>query len=90
MFKSGFTFDERADYSLQVAQQSGIHVLCLVTHDLSAEPIHYRRQPSIYYSYDRYLIGDVHSIGKLLTGHFFLGFPLVGKEKWMDEQHDRQ
>ena len=60
MFKSGFAFDESADYSLQAAQQSGIHALCLVTHDLSAEPIHCRRQPSIYYSYDRHLIGDVH------------------------------
>jgi hypothetical protein len=60
VFTSRLTFDDSADYSLQVAQQSGIHALCLVTHDLSPALIHRRRQPSIYYSYDRYLIGDVH------------------------------
>ena len=60
VFKSGLTFDGSADYSLQVAQQSGIHALCLVTYDLSAELLHYRRQPSVYYNYDRYLEGDVH------------------------------
>jgi len=57
VFKSGITFDGSADYSLQVAQQSGIHALCLVTHDISAALIHYRRQPSIYFSYDQDLIG---------------------------------
>ena len=31
VFKSGLTLDESADYSLQVAQQSGIYALCLVT-----------------------------------------------------------
>jgi hypothetical protein len=60
VFKSGFTFDESADYGLQVARQSGIHALCLVTHDLSPELIYSRRQPSVYYSYDRYVVGDVH------------------------------
>ena len=60
VFKSGLTFDGSADYSLQVAQQSGIHALCLVTYDLSAELLYYRKQPSVYYNYDRYLEGDVH------------------------------
>jgi len=69
VFKSALTLDESADYSLQVAQQSGIHALCLVTYDLTPELIDDLRQPSIYYSYDP---------------------ELVGKEKWMDEQHDRQ
>jgi hypothetical protein len=56
VFKSGFTFDGNADYSAQVAQ-SGIHALCLVTYDISAALIHFRRQPSIYFSYDQDLIG---------------------------------
>ena len=59
VFKSDFTLDGSADYSLQVAQQSGIQALCLVTYDLGAELI-YRRQPSIYFSYDRDLMGDMH------------------------------
>jgi hypothetical protein len=42
VFKSGFTFDGSADYSAQVAQQSGIHALCLVTYDISAALIHFR------------------------------------------------
>jgi hypothetical protein len=60
VFTSGPTYDESADYSLQVAQQSGIHALCLVTYDLSAELLNYHRQPSVYYKYDRYVGGDVH------------------------------
>ncbi len=52
VFKSAFTFDESPDYSLQIAQQSAIHALCLVTHDLSPEEVDYRYRPSIYYSYD--------------------------------------
>jgi hypothetical protein len=60
VFKSGFTYDESADYSLQGAQQSAIRALCLVTHDISPGLIRYRRQQSVYYSYDRYLIGDVN------------------------------
>jgi hypothetical protein len=59
VFKSGFTYDESADYSLQAAQQSAIRALCLVTHDISPGLIRYRRRQSVYYSYDRYLIGDV-------------------------------
>ena len=57
VFKSGPTLDGSADYSAQVAQQSGIHALCLVTYDISAALIHFRRQPSIYFSYDQHLIG---------------------------------
>ena len=56
VFKSDFTYGEAPDYSLQVAQQSGIHALCLVTYDVdplaASMPDEY-----IYYSYDRDLIG---------------------------------
>jgi hypothetical protein len=34
VFKSAFAYDEKPDYSLQIAQQSGINALCLLTHDL--------------------------------------------------------
>lgn len=56
VFKSDFTFDGKADYSLQVAQQSGVQALCLVTYDLSAELMNALRRPSVYYNYDRDLI----------------------------------
>ena len=52
VFKSGYTYDESADFSLQVAQQSAIDALCLVTHDITPGLIRYLTQPSIYYSYD--------------------------------------
>lgn len=62
VFKSAFTYDEKPDYSLQVAQQSGIHALCLVTHDLTPEEIDDLRQPSIYYGtgYDPEVHGYIH------------------------------
>jgi hypothetical protein len=60
VFKSGLTLDESADYSLQVAQQSGIHALCLVAYDLTSELIDDLRQPSITYSYDPELEGYIH------------------------------
>ena len=60
VFKSGLTFDESADYSLQVAQQSGIHALCLVAYDLTPGLIDDLRQPSIHYSYDPELEGYIH------------------------------
>ena len=50
VFKSAFTYDEKPDYSLQAAQQSGIRALCLVTYDL--DPTIWQYQPSIYYSFD--------------------------------------
>jgi predicted phage terminase large subunit-like protein len=50
VFKSAFTYDEQPDYSLQVAQQSGIHALCLVTYDL--DPTMWEYHPDIYYSFD--------------------------------------
>ena len=53
VFTSYFTYTAAPDYSLQVAQQSAIHALCLVTQDLSPELIHCLRQPSICYNYDR-------------------------------------
>jgi len=52
VFTSYFTYTAAPDYSLQVAQQSAIHALCLVTHDLTPGLIRYLTQPSIYYSYD--------------------------------------
>jgi hypothetical protein len=60
VFKSDLTFDESADYSLQVAQQSGAHALCLVTYDLTPELIDDLRQLSIYYNYDPDFEGYVH------------------------------
>jgi len=56
VFKSAFTYDESPDYSLQIAQQSAIHALCLVTYDLSPEQVDYFRRPSIYYSYDWHFV----------------------------------
>ena len=50
VFKSAFTYDEKPDYSLQVAQQSGIHALCLVTYDL--DPTMFEYHPDIYYGFD--------------------------------------
>jgi predicted phage terminase large subunit-like protein len=50
VFTSAFTYDEKPDYSLQVAQQSGIHALCLVTHDL--DPTMWEYHPDIYYGFD--------------------------------------
>ena len=52
VFKSDFTFSEAPDYSLQIAQQSGIHALCLVTHDADPEVLSMPFE-EIYYSYDR-------------------------------------
>ena len=37
VFKSDLTFSGAPDYGLQIAQQSGIHALCLVTHDVDPE-----------------------------------------------------
>ena len=50
VFKSAFTYDEKPDYSLQVAQQSGIHALCLVTYDL--DPTMWEYHPDIYCGFD--------------------------------------
>jgi len=50
VFKSAFTYDERPDYSLQTAQQSGIDALCLVTCDL--DPTRWDYHPDVYYSFD--------------------------------------
>ncbi len=54
VFKSDFTFSGVPDYSLQIAQQSGIHALCLVTYDVDPEaPL---TCEDVYYSYDPDLI----------------------------------
>ena len=37
VFKSDFTYSGAPEYGLQIAQQSGIHALCLVTHDVDPE-----------------------------------------------------
>jgi predicted phage terminase large subunit-like protein len=50
VFKSAFTYDEKPDYSLQIAQQSGIHALCLVTYDL--DPTMWGWGPDIYANFD--------------------------------------
>ena len=56
VFKSDFTYSEAPDYSLQVAQQSGIHALCLAT-TTSTRLRLACRYDEVYYSYDRDLIG---------------------------------
>lgn len=56
VFKSDFTYGEAPDYSLQVAQQSGIHALCLVTYDVDPLALSMPFE-EIYYSYDPDLIG---------------------------------
>ena len=37
VFKSDFTYSGAPDYGLQIAQQSGIHALCLATYDVDPE-----------------------------------------------------
>ncbi len=39
VFTPDFTYDGAPEYNTQLAQQSGIHALCLVTHDVSPEPV---------------------------------------------------
>ena len=39
VFKSDFTYSGAPEYGLQIAQQSGIHALCLVTYDVDPEPV---------------------------------------------------
>jgi predicted phage terminase large subunit-like protein len=56
VFKSEFTWNESPDYTLQIAAQSAISAMCLVTYDLSPELIKYQTQPSIYFSFDPELI----------------------------------
>ena len=74
VFKSDFTFSGAPDYSLQIAQQSGIHALCLVTYDVDPEaPLPFE---DIYYSYDpdptEYLKGPSRCAG--LKGEHFAAF----------------
>ncbi len=54
VFHSEPTFDESADYTAQIAQQSGVHALCLVTHDLSPA----MSELSIYWSFDPTQVED--------------------------------
>ena len=60
VFKSAPTYDESADYSRQVAQQSGIDALCLATYDLTPGLVRYMTEPDIYYSYDPDLFGRIN------------------------------
>jgi hypothetical protein len=57
VFKSDFTYGEASDYSMQVAQQSAIHALCLVTYDV--DPEEFNTPIEVFYShdYDRFLYG---------------------------------
>ncbi len=50
VFTSAFTYNERPDYSLQTAQQSGIDALCLVTYDVG--PTLWKCELNIFYGYD--------------------------------------
>jgi len=50
VFRSDFTFDETPDYSLQVAQQSAVIGLSLVTHDL--EPSMWEWHLTFYANFD--------------------------------------
>ena len=60
VFKSAPTYDESADYSRQVAQQSGIDALCLATYDLTPGMVRCMTEPDIYYSYDPDLFGRIN------------------------------
>jgi len=57
VFKSDFTYGEAPNYSMQVAQQSGIHALCLVTYDVDPEA--FNKPIEVFYShdYDLFLYG---------------------------------
>ena len=58
VFKSDFTYSGVPDYSLQVAQQSAIQALCLVTYKVDPEePI---PLDLIYYNYDPDLLDWLH------------------------------
>jgi hypothetical protein len=51
-----------------LGSEGAIHALCLVTYDLSAEEVYYRRRPSVYYSYDPdFVKGDI--LGRFSAGH---------------------
>jgi hypothetical protein len=54
VFKSDFTLSGAPDYSLQIAQQSGIHALCLVTKDVDPETP--RQYQNVFYHYNRDLL----------------------------------
>jgi hypothetical protein len=61
VFKSDFTVSRVPDYSLQIAQQSGIHALCLVTYDVDTQalPPFSFLYNSIHYSRSRFGAGGV-------------------------------
>jgi predicted phage terminase large subunit-like protein len=50
VFKSDFTYSGAPDYTTQIAQQSGIHALCLVTSDVNPEQ-DYSPHEKVWYHY---------------------------------------
>ncbi len=50
VFKSDFTYSGAPDYTTQIAQQSGIHALCLVTSDVNPEQ-DYSPYENVFYHY---------------------------------------
>ena len=54
VFKSNLTFSGAPDYSLQVAQQSAVEALCLVTFDVNPEGPLPSREPEPRYYFDEY------------------------------------
>ncbi len=57
VFKSDLTFSGAPEYSMQVAQQSAIHALCLVTYDVYLEPP-YNPFENVFYHYYPDLLHD--------------------------------
>ena len=51
VFKSDLTFSGAPEYGLQIAQQSGIHALCLVIHDVDPEQ-DWDPYENVWYNYD--------------------------------------
>jgi len=50
VFKSDFTYSGAPDYCLQIAQQSGIHALCLATYDVDPE-LDWNPYENVWYHY---------------------------------------
>ncbi|MEI7827693.1 MAG: phage terminase large subunit [Euryarchaeota archaeon] len=59
VFKSDFTFDSVPDYSLQTAQQSGIHALCLVTYRVDPQRLSVSSGDVYGFDDDDYDIDDI-------------------------------
>jgi hypothetical protein len=57
VFKSDFSLSGVPQYSMQIAQQSGIHALCLVTYDVDPELV-CSPYDNVFYHYYPDLLGD--------------------------------